>query len=183
MVSFRDYEIYLLFLLLVKFHRSGKCERYSAVQRILQCLFTICLFKPRHRKRRRFISDERNVRQTDFRTRRWLSTVFVFQNVDMMKEFQLRDKWNLNNYDAIEIKSKGFYASSLTIPYIQNETSKLKLRSVVFPWLVCVVFKPWEKLRLCQVAFHDNHANPENSCDLSINSLPCHPLLIIRKSC
>ena len=37
MVSFRDYEIYLLFLLLVKFHGSGKCEIYSAVQRILQC--------------------------------------------------------------------------------------------------------------------------------------------------
>ena len=26
MVSVRDYEIYLLFLLLVKFHGSGKCE-------------------------------------------------------------------------------------------------------------------------------------------------------------
>ena len=26
MVSLRDYEIYLLFLLLVKFHGSGKCE-------------------------------------------------------------------------------------------------------------------------------------------------------------
>ena len=36
MVSFRDYEIYLLFLLLVKFHWSGKCEIYSPVQRILQ---------------------------------------------------------------------------------------------------------------------------------------------------
>ena len=37
MVSFRDYEIYLLFLLLVKFHGSGKCEIYSPVQRILHC--------------------------------------------------------------------------------------------------------------------------------------------------
>ena len=37
MVSFRDYEIYLLFLLLVKFHGSGKREIYSPVQRILQC--------------------------------------------------------------------------------------------------------------------------------------------------
>ena len=37
MVSFRDYEIYLLFLLLVKFHGSGKCEINSPVQRILQC--------------------------------------------------------------------------------------------------------------------------------------------------
>ena len=42
MVSFRDYEIYLLFLLLVKFHVSGKCEIYSPVQRILQC-FSPCV--------------------------------------------------------------------------------------------------------------------------------------------
>ena len=41
MVSFRDYEIYLLFLLLVKFHGSGKSEIYSPVQRILQC-FSPC---------------------------------------------------------------------------------------------------------------------------------------------
>ena len=40
MVSFRDYEIYLLFLLLVKFHGSGKCEIYSPVQRILQCFLS-----------------------------------------------------------------------------------------------------------------------------------------------
>ena len=37
MVSFRDYEIYLLCLLLVKFHGSGNCEIYSPTQRILQC--------------------------------------------------------------------------------------------------------------------------------------------------
>ena len=37
MVSFRDYKINLLFLLLVKFHGSGKSEIYSPVQRILQC--------------------------------------------------------------------------------------------------------------------------------------------------
>ena len=36
MVSFRDCEIYLVFLLLIKFHGSGKCEIYSPVQRILQ---------------------------------------------------------------------------------------------------------------------------------------------------
>ena len=42
MVSFRDYAIYLLFLLLVKFHVSGKCEIYSPVQRILQC-FSPCV--------------------------------------------------------------------------------------------------------------------------------------------
>ena len=38
MVSFRDFEIYLLFLLLVKFHGSGRCEIYSPAQRILRCL-------------------------------------------------------------------------------------------------------------------------------------------------
>ena len=37
MGSFRDYEIYLLFLLLVKFHGSGVYEIYSPVQGILQC--------------------------------------------------------------------------------------------------------------------------------------------------
>ena len=37
MVSFRAYATYLLFLLLVKFHGSGKCEIYSPVQKILQC--------------------------------------------------------------------------------------------------------------------------------------------------
>ena len=42
MVSFRDYEICLLFLLLVKFHVSGKCEIHSPVQRILQC-FSPCV--------------------------------------------------------------------------------------------------------------------------------------------
>ena len=35
MVSFCDYEIYLLFLLLVKFHVLGKSEIYSSVQRTL----------------------------------------------------------------------------------------------------------------------------------------------------
>ena len=29
-----------------------------------------------------------------------------------MLGLQSRDKWNLTNYDAIEIKSKGFYATS-----------------------------------------------------------------------
>ena len=67
-----------------------------------------------YRKRRPFIS-EHDFRQNDFRTPRWLSTVFVFQNLDMFLEFQSRDKRGLNNYDAIEIKSKGFYASSVTI--------------------------------------------------------------------
>ena len=33
MVSFRDHQVYLLFLLLVKFHGSGKSEIYSPVQR------------------------------------------------------------------------------------------------------------------------------------------------------
>ena len=37
MVSFRDYEIFLLFLLLVKLRGSGKSDIYSSVQKILQC--------------------------------------------------------------------------------------------------------------------------------------------------
>ena len=49
----------------------------------------------------------------------------------MMLGFQWRDKWSLNNYDAIEIKNKGFYASSVTIPFFQNVTSTLKLRSAL----------------------------------------------------
>ena len=37
MVSFRNYDIYLLFLLLVNFHGSGKREISSPIERILQC--------------------------------------------------------------------------------------------------------------------------------------------------
>ena len=74
-----------------------------------------CHFKLRHQKRRPFISD-RDVCQNDFWTLRWLSAVFVFQIKDILLGFQ-SDKWSLNNHDAIEIKSKGFYASSVTIPY------------------------------------------------------------------
>ena len=40
---------------------------------------------------------------------------FLFKNLDMLLELHSRDKWGLNNYDTIEIKSKGFYASSVTI--------------------------------------------------------------------
>ena len=47
-------------------------------------------------------------------------------------DFNHNDKWSLNNYDAIEIKSKGFYASSVTQQYVQNSTSKLKLRRALF---------------------------------------------------
>ena len=78
MVSFRDYEIYLLFLLLVKFHVSGKCGIYSPVQRILQCFFTMCHFKRRHRKRRPFIS-ERDIRQNGFRTPSWHQQFLYFK--------------------------------------------------------------------------------------------------------
>ena len=39
MVSFCDYEIHLLFLLLVKFHGSGKFEIYSPGQKVYQCFF------------------------------------------------------------------------------------------------------------------------------------------------
>ena len=44
MVSFRDYETYLLFLLLIKFHGSGKCEIYSPVQKIFQCFLPWIIF-------------------------------------------------------------------------------------------------------------------------------------------
>ena len=74
-----------------------------------------------------------------------VSNSLVFQNFGMMLEFQSRDKRSLNNYDAIEIKSKGFYASSVTIPYDQNLRSKLKLRSALFSWLVWVVFLAMRK--------------------------------------
>ena len=49
----------------------------------------------------------------------------------MMLGFQWRDKWSLNNYETIEIKNRGFYASSVTIPYVQDITSTLKLRSAI----------------------------------------------------
>ena len=144
MVPFRAYEISFLFLLLVKFHGSGKSEMYAPVQRILQFFFlpSAILSLDTETATLYFESD---VRPNDFRTLRWLSTVFVFQNFDMMLEFQSRDKWSLNNYDAIEIKSKGFYASSVTIPYDQNLRSKLKLRSTLFSWLVWVVFLAMRK--------------------------------------
>ena len=48
MVPFRDYEISFLFLLLVKFHGSGKSEMYAPVQSILQFFFIKCYFKLRH---------------------------------------------------------------------------------------------------------------------------------------
>ena len=75
MVSFRDYEIYLLFLLLVKFNGSGTCEMYSPVQRILLC-FLPCAILSLDTKNADPLFD---VCQNDFRTPRWLLTVFVFQ--------------------------------------------------------------------------------------------------------
>ena len=50
MVSFRDYEMNLLFLLLVKFHGSGNCEIFSPTQRILQCFLPCAIFKLRQQK-------------------------------------------------------------------------------------------------------------------------------------
>ena len=61
MVSVRDYEIYLLFLLLVKFHGSGNYEIYSPAKDVT-VFFTKCYFKRRNRKRRPLIS-ERDVCQ------------------------------------------------------------------------------------------------------------------------
>ena len=90
MVSFRDYEIYLLFLLLVKFHVSGKCGIYSPVQRILQCFFTMCHFKRRHRKRRPFISERDIVKMVS----ELLGGInsFCISKLDMMLALQSRDK-------------------------------------------------------------------------------------------
>ena len=45
MVSLRDYEIYLLFLLLVKFHGSGKCEVILPYKGFDNIFFTMCHFK------------------------------------------------------------------------------------------------------------------------------------------
>ena len=96
------------------------------------CVFNYYVpFKRRHRERRPFVS-ERDFRQNDFQTSRWLSAVFVLQNLDMMLGSLSRDKWRLNNYYAIGIKNKGFCALSVTIPYDHNLTSKLKLRSAIF---------------------------------------------------
>ena len=138
MVSFCDYKIYLLFLLLVKFHGSGKCER------ILQCFFTMCHFRLRHLKRRPFISNVMFVKMIS--ELQGVFQQFLFFNIRYDLGFQSRDKWSLNNYDAIWIKSKEFYASSVTIPYVQNLTSKLKLRSALFSWLVWVVFLAMRKV-------------------------------------
>ena len=72
MASFRDHQIHLLFLLLVKFHESGKSEIYSSVQRTLQRFLPCAILSlDISRKRRPFIS-ESDVRPNDFRTPRWL---------------------------------------------------------------------------------------------------------------
>ena len=84
MVSFRDYEIYLLFPLLVKFHGSGKCQIYSPVQKILRCFLSCASLSLETENADPFPISERDVRQNDFRTPRWLSTAFVFQNLDML---------------------------------------------------------------------------------------------------
>ena len=132
----------------------------------------------RHRKRWLLIS-ECGVRRNDFRTPRWLSTVFVFKNLDIMLGLQSRDKWSLNICDAIEIKSKGFDASSVIIQYVQNFTSTLKLRSALFSWLVWVVFLAMRKVTALQVALHhrhDGYANPERVgiCTWTFFSIAIH---------
>ena len=142
-------------------------------------------FKLRHRKRWHFIS-ERGVRRNDFRTPRWLSTVFLFRNLDMMLGLQSCDKWSLNNCDAIEIKSKGLYVSSVTIPHVPNFTSTLKLRSALFSWLMWVVFLAMRKVAALQVAYITNIMAMQTQKELaSVHKLSssCHPSLIIWKSC
>ena len=72
MASFRDHQIHLLFLLLVKFHESGKSEIYSSVQRTLQRFLPCAILSlDISRKRRPFIS-ESDVRPNDFQTLGWL---------------------------------------------------------------------------------------------------------------
>ena len=134
----------------------------------------MCHFKLRIEPETLTLIYERDVCQNDFLTPRWLSAVFVSRNdmifvswndFDVMLRFQSRDKWSLNNYDAIEIKSKGFYALSVTLLYGQNSRSKLKLRRALFLISVSRLLSHEKKLILCQVAFHykqDGYANPEN---------------------
>ena len=89
MVSYRDYEIYFLFLLLVKFHGSGNCEIYSPMLRIFQC-FSPCAILSLETEN----ADPLFLNVMFFK----MKTVFVFQNKDMMLGFQSRDKGSLNNY-------------------------------------------------------------------------------------
>ena len=134
--------------------------------------FLPCHFNVRHRKRR-----------VHFWTLRWLSTVFCISKFRYDLGFQSRDKWSLNNYDAIEITSKLFYASSVTIPYIQNLTSTLKLRSALFSWLVWVLFLAMRKVTALSGGLPLQTWWSEKSCHLYLNSLPCHSSLFIGKSC
>ena len=76
-MSFSDHQLYLLFLLLVKFHESGKSEIYFPIQRTLQFFLTIRHFKLRNEPETPTFISERDVRQNDFRTLGWLSAVFV----------------------------------------------------------------------------------------------------------
>ena len=136
--------------------------------------FTGCHFKLRHRKRQPFLS-ERYFRQNDFRTPRWLSTIFCMSKLRYDLEFQSRDRWSLSNYDAIEITSKWFYASSVTIPYVQNLTLTLKLRTALFSWLVWALFLAMRKVTTLSGGFPLQGWWSEKSCHLYLNSLPCHP--------
>ena len=113
-VPLRDYEISFLFLLLVKFHRSGKSEIYSPVQRIIQCFFTKCYFKLRHRKRRHFIS-ECDVRPNGFQQ--------FFLNFDAMLGFQSRDRWSLNTAFTWLEADPGYKP--------RPQTSNLKLNGII----------------------------------------------------
>ena len=104
MVPFRGYEISFLFLLLVKFYGSGKSEMYFYQK--VKSVFTKC-----------YLSSDIANGDSLFLNVMFAKMIFdlydgfqqsVFQNFDMMLGFQSRDKRSLNNYDAIEIKRKGF---------------------------------------------------------------------------
>ena len=159
MVSFRDYEIFPLFLLLVKFYVSGKCVKCLILS------FNIVNADPL------FL----NVTFVEMISELW-GGFQQFLYLDMMLGFQSRHKWSLNNYDAIESRAKDFMLKCNNLPYVQN-ISKLKLRGALFSWLVCIVFLAIRKLRLCQVDFHykhDGYTSPpeELPCVHKLSSLP-----------
>ena len=91
MVSFRDYKIFLLFLLLVKFHGSGKCEIYSAVQRIVQCFLPCASLSLETENADPLFLNEMFVQMIS-ELQGWFQQFFLFKNQDMVLGFQSRDK-------------------------------------------------------------------------------------------
>ena len=107
----------------------------------------MCHFKLRNRKRRPFIF-ERDVRQNVFQTQRWLQQFLYFRIKIWCWDFNLViiEVWITMVW--WKSRTKDFFASSVKIPYDQNLTSTLKLRSALFSWLVWVISMAMR----CQVA-------------------------------